>query len=176
MRGTHSLAVAGLLNILALAALFIGNAGWLYNKRCNEFSTPTLNWNDAPQHYELRPLLPRDDEEQTAANHDHTDDDDGTQIMVHTSMAAESSSRVVLACLKWEESLEDAPPPQDWSFQMPKFCNTNTTNNFHYTSHSQQKIIVHYHMQHNAGTELVIKGIKLIIVNIQKLSRPLRFF
>ncbi len=113
MRGTHSLTVACLLNILALTALFIGNAGWLYNKRYNEFSTPTLNWNDAPQHYELRPLLPRDDEEQTAANHDHTDDDDGTQIMVHTFMAAESSSRVVLACLKWEESLEDAPPTQD---------------------------------------------------------------
>ena len=144
MRGTHSLAVAGLLNILAFAALFIGNAGWLYEKSYNEFST--LPWNDAP-------------------HNDHTDDDDGTQIMAHASVAAESSSRVVPAYLKWEEPLEGAPPPpppQDWSFQMPKFCNNNTTttnnnnNNFPYTSHSltsQQTIIVHYHMQHNAGTE-----------------------
>ena len=153
MRGTHSLAVAGLLNILALTALFIGNAGWLYRKSNSnsEFSTPT--YSDAP--HESRPL-PRDDE--TAAN-DYTDDDDRTQIMAHASMAVKSSSKVVPTYLKWEESLEDVSPPQDWSFQMPKFCNTTTNNdnnNFHYTTHSlqsQQQIIVHYHMQHNAGTE-----------------------
>ncbi len=152
-RGTHSLAVAGLLNMLALSALFIGNAGWLYERRSyDEFST--LPWNDAP--HESRPLLPRDDE--IAANDDHTDDDDDTtQIMAHASTAADSSSRVLVpAHLKWEEGAP--PPPQDWSFQMPKFCNTanNTNNNFHHTSHSlksQQTIIVHYHMQHNAGTE-----------------------
>ena len=111
MRSIHPLAVAGLLNTLALSTLLIGNVGWLYERSHSELSTPKY-WTDAP--LELDPQLP--------------------------------------SYLNWMES-QSVPPPRDWAFQMPKFCNTTSIFRYNHSLHSQQKIIVHYHMQHNAGTE-----------------------
>lgn len=132
MKVTHSLAIAGLLNIVALITHLAGNAGWLYKKSNNEFSTPTSTYlNDAP----LQLRQQRYDNAAAIGIIDRTIDQ-------------------LPSYLQWEE-LNEAPP-EDWSFNTPKNCPTN--NNFHYNHsiHSQQRIIVHYHMQHNAGTQFYL--------------------
>ena len=151
MRSFHPLAVAGLLNILALTTLLIGNVGWLYERSHSELSTPKY-WTDAP--LELRRLLPRDVDAAAIAY----DDGDRTQRTPEPYPAAlvlQPASGVdpqLPSYLYWAES-QNVSPPQDWAFQMPKFCNTTSIFRYNHSLHSQQKIIVHYHMQHNAGTE-----------------------
>ncbi len=51
--------------------------------------------------------------------------------------------------LNWQ----DTPPdiPSNWSFTKPQYCN-NQNNVPSSIQNTTQKIIVHYHMQHNAGT------------------------
>ena len=44
--------------------------------------------------------------------------------------------------------------PENWSFGEPRFCSNTTDFQFDPSIHGQQKIIVHMHMQHNAGTNL----------------------
>mmetsp|Transcript_79 Transcript_79/g.157 ORF Transcript_79/g.157 Transcript_79/m.157 type:complete len:445 (-) Transcript_79:29-1363(-) len=57
--------------------------------------------------------------------------------------------------LKWHASPVEVP--KDWKFQTPKFCK-NYKNQFDSTSATNRnnKIIVHYHLQHNAGTNFYI--------------------
>lgn len=151
MRGTYSLAVAGLLNILAFT-VFLGNTGWLYQKRIHGDFSSLKYLSDAP--IELRTPT-RNYDASTNGNND--DDDDGSQT-AHSDKISEFALRLdhqLPAYLQWEGSQNDnVSPPQNWVFQMPKFC----ISSFHYNHslHSQQKIIVHYHMQHNAGTEFYI--------------------
>ena len=54
--------------------------------------------------------------------------------------------------LQWNAS--PVKVPEVWSFQTPEYCDENTTNNLLNDTppHDGQKIIVHFHLQHNAGT------------------------
>ena len=54
--------------------------------------------------------------------------------------------------LQWNTTQPNLPT--NWSFKRPRFCKNITSFQYNSTIHDKQKIIVHYHMQHNAGTYL----------------------
>mmetsp|Transcript_5129 Transcript_5129/g.9321 ORF Transcript_5129/g.9321 Transcript_5129/m.9321 type:complete len:464 (-) Transcript_5129:94-1485(-) len=55
--------------------------------------------------------------------------------------------------LQWNPS---TPPniPNDWKFTRPRFCKNIANFRYDNATHGKQTIIVHHHMQHNAGTRL----------------------
>ncbi|KAL7542527.1 hypothetical protein ACHAWF_008813, partial [Thalassiosira exigua] len=147
MRG--HLFIAGMFNTAALSALFISSIGW----RCHQGYMDASDGyaTDAPP--ELRGLVNDND--------DDNDDDDGELSFATKSLAVKdvASSKgssggdgggdgddLVPSYLKWDASPANVPP--DWSFVTPSGC-PNTTQ---FRVLGDQKIIVHYHMQHNAGT------------------------
>jgi len=54
--------------------------------------------------------------------------------------------------LQWNTTQPNLP--NNWSFKRPRFCKNITSFQYKPTIHDKQKIIIHYHMQHNAGTYL----------------------
>ena len=54
--------------------------------------------------------------------------------------------------LQWNTTQPNLP--NNWSFKRPRFCKNITSFKYNPTIHDKQKIIIHYHMQHNAGTYL----------------------
>ena len=143
MRGSGGPVLAILFNIIALSALYIGNIVWKcgdrgYNNAYNEL----MSNSDAPSFFGIP---------------NSNDNDDGIKISRH---AAESSGGSVNSLtpsyLKWD--LSTVEPPDEWAWQNTKsiFCNNNNTNSKPYDP--EQKIIVHMHLQHNAGTEFFFMG------------------
>jgi len=51
--------------------------------------------------------------------------------------------------LQWNTTQPNLP--NNWSFKRPRFCKNITSFQYKPTIHDKQKIIIHYHMQHNAG-------------------------
>ncbi len=51
--------------------------------------------------------------------------------------------------LRW--NMTSPTRPNIWSFQQSKYCKNKNVTNF--VPDREQKIIVHFHMQHNAGTQ-----------------------
>lgn len=123
---------AGLFNILALSALFIGNVGWKCDKGYREAAHKFLS--DAP---ELS--------HKTTATVDNYEIDQGRTT---TRVASASGGDYAPSYLRWD--MPSAEVPTDWSFKTPKFCKNSTK----FRPDGEQKIIVHFHMQHNAGTNL----------------------
>jgi hypothetical protein len=118
--------IAGLFNIVALTALLIGNVGWKCDNGYREVAQKHPS--DAPVY-----------------NYDI--DQGRTTTKDAAAIASASGGEYAPSYLQWDvPSLE---VPVDWSFKMPKYCK-NSTN---FRPDPKRKIIVHFHMQHNAGTE-----------------------
>jgi hypothetical protein len=77
------------------------------------------------------------------ANEDEDEDDDENSTRVH-------HATVLPSHLRWNASPVEVPT--DWSFKTPKHCDNSTYIESDGQYGEKQKIIVHYHMQHNAGT------------------------
>ena len=118
------LLIAALLNVAALSAIFISHLGWKCEKGYMEATLKYMT--DAPS---------------VSTN----DDDDATS----REAATIAGDNVELSYLQWDASPVEVP--SDWAFETPSSCE-NTENAG--LQRGEQKIIVHYHMQHNAGTNL----------------------
>ena len=139
MRGAGSggPVLAVLFNIIALSALYIGNIVWkcgdrgynnAYNKLMSNSEAPSLG---APYY----------------------DDDDG----IGASKAADDDDNSLTpSYLQWDASPVKEPKDWTWNKTSSIFCKNNNTNSKPYDP--EQKIIVHMHLQHNAGTEFFIVG------------------
>ena len=133
MRGGGPL-LAVLFNIIALSALFIGNVGW----KCSSNDATNKFMSDAPSTYT-------------------GDDDDGVTLSRRNSAIKIASPEaknddLTPSYLQWDAS--KVQEPEDWKFQVTQSLKCNKTNtNVSQEYDPTQKIIVHYHMQHNAGTE-----------------------
>ena len=138
MRGGPLVAV--LFNVIALSALFIGNIGKQLNPCNNTFKSIP----DAPS---LEEGIPVDDDDvvlkRTA--------DISTAIKSIPTNDNSNSDELVPSYLHWKLS---SPKPENWQVnvntQSVNCKNNNTTKQY---TDTIQKIIVHFHMQHNAGTE-----------------------
>ena len=131
MRGGGPL-LAVLFNIIALSALFIGNVGW----KCSSNDATNKFISDAPSTYT-------------------GDDDDGVTLSRRNSAIKIASPEannddLTPSYLYWDAS--KVQEPEDWKFQVTQSLKCNKTNT-NEENDPTQKIIVHYHMQHNAGTE-----------------------
>ena len=124
--------IAGLFNILALSALFIGNVGWKCDNGYREAAQKFLS--DAPEFSHT-----------TTETVDNYEIDQGRTT---TRVASASGGDYTPSYLRWDTP--SAEVPTDWSFKTPKFCKNSTK----FRPDAEQKIIVHFHMQHNAGTNL----------------------
>eukprot|EP00579_Thalassiosira_antarctica_P006132 CAMPEP_0201891244 /NCGR_PEP_ID=MMETSP0902-20130614/33969_1 /ASSEMBLY_ACC=CAM_ASM_000551 /TAXON_ID=420261 /ORGANISM="Thalassiosira antarctica, Strain CCMP982" /LENGTH=448 /DNA_ID=CAMNT_0048422363 /DNA_START=18 /DNA_END=1364 /DNA_ORIENTATION=+ len=125
--------IAGLLNLVALSALFLGNIGWKCEKGYHEAARKYMT--DAPLEF---------------SHHPDNDNDGEIRTREAATATATSNDGVVPSYLQWDAS----PPevPKDWSFQTPRSCENITNFDSNGQQHGEQKIIVHFHMQHNAGT------------------------
>ena len=120
--------IAGLFNILALAALFIGNVGWKCDNGYREAALKHLS--DAPVYdYDI--------------DHGRMTTRDAAVI------ASASGGGYSPSYLHWDVPAPEVP--MDWSFKTPKYCKVKNSTIFRPDRNG--KIIVHFHMQHNAGTE-----------------------
>ena len=137
MRGGPLVAV--LFNVIALSALFIGNIGFKQLDPCTYKSIP-----DAPS---LEEGIPVDDDDvvlkRTA--------DISTAIKSIPTNDNSNSDELVPSYLHWKLP---SPKPENYQVnvntQSVNCKNNNTTKQY---TDTNQKIIVHFHMQHNAGTE-----------------------
>ncbi|KAL7546614.1 hypothetical protein ACHAWF_009952 [Thalassiosira exigua] len=147
---TRQLFIAGLLNAAALSALFIGSVsiGW----KCQS-GHPDAATHAPPE------MSPRMRSGRRAENaHANANDNDVAKdrslakasSAKNEASAAASASRdgFVPSHLKWKDQAVDVPP--DWSFRPPS-SSCQFDDQFD-GGLGDQKIIVHYHMQHNAGT------------------------
>ena len=141
MRGNFL--VAGLFNVLALSALFIGNIGWKCEKGYREASIRYYA-SDAPYY-----------SDRSGTNDDY-DYDESIELSSDTKEVAipiSSDGEYTPSYLQWDAAIPKQP--KDWSFNTPKGCKniTNFDGSPEHTRREEQKVIVHYHLQHNAGTE-----------------------
>lgn len=122
--------LAILLNILALSAIFICIVVWKFGVENGYSETAYKYLRDAPEY--------------------------GSKT---TNMVDASSSAGVgyTSSLRWDEPANIDVPPADWSFKPPKYCKVEVDDEEASSSPTyddkNQFIIVHFHMQHNAGTE-----------------------
>jgi len=146
MRGGPLVAV--LFNVIALSALFIGNIG-LKILPCNN---AYKSLSDAPS---LEEGIPVDDDDvvlkRTAGI--------STAIKsISTNGNSNNDDKLVPSYLHWKLP---SPKPENWQVnvntQSVNCKNNNATKQY---TDLDQKIIVHFHMQHNAGTEFYafVKG------------------
>ncbi|KAL9184666.1 hypothetical protein ACHAXT_012636 [Thalassiosira profunda] len=148
MRGGPLAAV--ILNAVALSVLFIGNAGW----KCTRYPDQYLS--DAP--LELvgrpRPAAGADDDDQPSASGEDDDQIISTGGVPSLGLVTGTKDNAQQPnYLRWDMSAVQVPP--DWRYQPPRTC-TGSKNITNFDSSARgrgdQKIIVHYHLQHNAGT------------------------
>jgi len=121
--------IAILLNILALSAIFIGNVVWKFGEESAYSETAYKYLRDAPEY--------------------------GSKT---TMVDASSSSGIgyTPSYLRWDEPSNIDVPHSDWSFKTPKYCKVEEDEEASSSptyDDKNQLIIVHFHMQHNAGTE-----------------------
>lgn len=136
MRGGPLVAV--LFNIIALSALYIGNIGKQLNP-CNTYKSIS----DAPS---LEEGIPVDDDDvvlkRTA---------DISTIKSKSTNGNSNSDELVPSYLYWKLP---SPKPENWQVNVnTQSVNCKNNNNTKQYTDPNQKIIVHFHMQHNAGTE-----------------------
>ncbi|KAL3791118.1 hypothetical protein ACHAW5_004536 [Stephanodiscus triporus] len=125
--------IAGLFNLLALSALFIK-----CNKGYREAAHKLLS--DAPELSHTTTATGDDDD-------DYDEIDQGRTTERDVAIVSASGGGYTPSHLRWDmPSIEE---PEDWSFKMPRYCE----NAAKFRPDREQKIIVHFHMQHNAGTE-----------------------
>ena len=134
-----NLIVAGIIN-LSVLALVISNLGL----KCeNEYLDAARKYTDAP-------IL----ESSRRWTNDNDEYDGGGTQEDHDAAATDHSAMFEPSYLKWDVAPVNVP--SDWSYQNPKSCKANITDFAKTSTHlydpTNQKIIVHYHMQHNAGT------------------------
>ena len=141
-----------LLNVVVLSIIAVSNVGW----RCRDSLDYNLGgvdgYDDAP-----RPSHSSNDDDQGDDQVEPgVDIDDGYKA---TAVRQDPSSTATFASddggvrggdhsyLAWGAS--PVSVPEDWMFRTPANCR-NITDHSHVRNN--QKIILHYHMQHNAGT------------------------
>ena len=142
MRGGPLVAV--LFNVIALSALFIGNIG-LKILPCNNNTYKSIS--DAPSLEEEG--VPVDDDDVVLKR--------TADISALKSKSANGNSNsddeLVPSYLYWKLP---SPKPENWQINVNTQsvnCKNNNSNTTKQYTDPNQKIIVHFHMQHNAGTE-----------------------
>ena len=69
-----------------------------------------------------------------------------------TLLSSRDAPSITPSYLQWNNTQPRLP--ENWSFVEPRFCSNTTNFQYDPSTHGQQKILVHYHLQHNAGTNL----------------------
>ena len=81
-----------------------------------------------------------------------TDGAPSSSTKLYETIISSSIATTKPSYLQWNTTQPNLPT--NWSFKRPRFCKDITSFQYNPTIHDEQKIIVHYHMQHNAGTYL----------------------
>ena len=139
MRGGPLVAV--LFNVIALSALFIGNIGKQLNPCNNTYNSVS----DAPS---LEEGIPVDDDDVVLKR---STAGISTAIKSITTNGNSNNDELVPSYLYWKLP---SPKPENWQVNVnTQSVNCKNTNSTKQYTDPNQKIIVHFHMQHNAGTE-----------------------
>ena len=121
------------LFVVAVSSLWFTNNAW----KCETFA-----WDTAPVQYATShpPIVAATDtpHPNDVNEHSHPNATKGISIGREPSF------------LQWPASPVEVP--KDWSYQTPKYCNPDKQFNSSSAANRDNKIIVHFHLQHNAGT------------------------
>eukprot|EP00804_Cyclotella_cryptica_P011306 CCRYP_007797-RA/>CCRYP_007797-RA protein AED:0.05 eAED:0.05 QI:298/1/1/1/0.5/0.33/3/74/459 len=149
-----------ILNSVAISIIYI--TSW---SNCHQSLLNDVEMSDVPLQFPHSSNLRRgstgDDEEEyeygDAEIRDGSDVRAGAYIstfstsIVSTNKNSESY-RFEPSFLKWEATAVEVP--ENWEFKIPKYCRNDTIKDFaENDANKNGKVIVHFHMQHNAGTE-----------------------
>lgn len=143
-----------ILNCIALSIIYV--TSW---SNCNGSLFDDVDIDDAPRktRYSRFRLINTGDDD----GDDYDDESFANEDVEESEIESTTSSAVVVSSAPKSHGFEpsflqwDATPaeiPSDWHYVTPNFCRNSTTDPTFDNTPRNGKIIVHFHMQHNAGT------------------------